>query len=63
MSDQKPIIRSHLAGKAARRREARSNQASAVCLSYISRMTIVKTSASYFSCAIPATTAAILSSI
>ena len=31
-----------LAGTAARRREARSNQASAVCLSYISRMTIVE---------------------
>jgi hypothetical protein len=40
------------------RREACSNQAFAASLSCISRMTIVKTSTSYFACISPATTAA-----
>ena len=46
-----------------RRREACSNQAFAASLSCISRMTIVKTSTSYFACTSPAITAATLSSI
>ena len=40
-----------------------SNQAFAASLSCISRMTIVKTSTSYFACTSPAITAATLSSI
>jgi hypothetical protein len=47
----------------AKRREARSNQASVADLSCISRMAISKTSTSYFACASAATTAATLSSI
>jgi len=45
------------------RREAGSNQAFAASLSCILRMTIVKTSTSYFACSSPAITAATLSSI
>jgi hypothetical protein len=47
----------------AARREACSNQAFAASLSCISRMTIVKTSTSYFACASSATTAATFSSV
>ena len=47
----------------AERREACSNQAITASLNCISRMTIVKTSTSYFVCTSPATTAATLSSI
>jgi hypothetical protein len=56
------VVPRHKRGKSPHR-EARPNQASAASLSCISRMTIIKTSASYFACASPATTAASLSSI
>ena len=59
--EQEPIVRRDLKfGQAVR---SLLNQAFAASLSYLSRMTIVKTSGFYFACVSPVTTAATFSSI